>query len=241
MLGKRPADDEEYHDWEYPDPEDVEDLARLQSDYEASRPNGSNMPIILKIFGGLMILAFALSLFLPVFEPLFRNNDQTGASLTNEIPEEETYREWIRNNVGTALSGHDGVGQVRFIGVEFGNSIQDPVVGILSQGIDIQSNAGRNTIQNYSITVFESIFTDMRAQSVTLAWLVPVADSGMGEQVREIVLVVGMLRQTANGIRWTSMGPADLRYVADYYQENTPKNEESLREIRVFDEVHVHV
>ena len=243
MIGRRPDEDEEYQDWEYPDPEDVEDLSRLPSEYGSSISDGIRMPILLKIFGGLMILAFALSLFLPVLDPLVGSNDQNDASLTNVTLEEEMYRDWIGNNVGMALSGYDSAGQVRFIGVEFGNSIQDPVVGILSQGIDIRSNAGKNTIQSYSITVFESIFTDMRAQSVTLAWLVPVADSGISEQIREIVLVVGMLRQTADGIRWASMGPADLRYVADYYEEHSPNpnNEESLHAIEILNEVHVHI
>lgn len=230
MLGKRPGEDEEYQDWEYPDPEDVEDLSRFHSEYETSTSDGTNMPVLLKIFGGLTILAFALSLFLPVLEPLIGNNDQDGMSLTNATSEEETYREWIGNSVVASLNGYDAVGKVRFVGVEFGNSIQDPVIGILSQGIDMHSDTGRSTIQNYSITVFESIFNDIRAQSATLVWLVPVDDSGMVEQVQEIVLVVGMLRQTADGISWASIGPADLRYVADYYEEHAPKNEKIITE-----------
>ena len=78
------------------------------------------------------------------------------------------------------------------------------------------------------MVVLHGLFADERAQSVTLVWLGSTTDNVSGEPVQEVVLMIGMLRDTAESIDWVSIGPEDLRYMADYYQEWPHMVEESL-------------
>ena len=173
-----------------------------------------------------MFLAFIGSLFLPLLGLFTGGGDQRGISTTQE---DQAYQQWIGSNVSAALSGYGGLGLVQYLGVQFGDSTQGPIIGLLVEGLDPQSDSGRGALQSYSIEVLRRLFTDERAQSATLVWLGPASDSGSGELRQEVFLMVGMLRQTAQGISWATMGPADLRYVADYYQEQPPTTtEESL-------------
>ena len=167
---------------------------------------------------------------LPLLGLLTGGGDNSG---TNTTQDDQAYRQWIDGRVSEALSGYalsmyGGDGQVRYLGVQFGDSILDPIVGILSERTDLQSGSGIGALQGYSMAVLHGLFADERAQSVTVVWLGYTTDNVSGEPVQEVVLMIGMLRDTAEGIDWASIGPADLRYVADYYQERPPAGDESL-------------
>ena len=228
MLDKRPGPGDEYQDWELPDSEDVESLANLSPEDEP--PSGRPGIPLMKIGGVLMLMAFVCSLLLPLLGLLTGGGDNSGTDTTQDV---QAYQQWIDDRVITALSGYalsmyGGAGQVRYLGVQFGDSIQEPIVGILSERADLQSSSGIGALQGYSMAVLHGLFTDERAQSVTVVWLGYTTDNVSGEPVQEVVLMVGMLRGTAEGIDWASIGPADLRYVADYYQEWPQAGDEVL-------------
>jgi hypothetical protein len=126
------------------------------------------------------------------------------------------------------LNESGATGQVLLLGVQFGDSIHDPTIGILAEGLDPRSGPGRSALQTHSIAVLQRLFADERAQSVTLAWLGPTADSGSGQSLSQVILMVGMLRRTAQGINWAYLGAEDLPKVADFYQEQLPATQESL-------------
>ena len=224
MLEKRPEPGDEYQDWEYPDQKDVEALTNLLSEDEPPSSGGPRIPIM-KIGGVLMALAFIGSILLPLLG-LFTGGG--GNNVADTTQADQVYQQWIGSHVSAALSGYGGGGNVRYLGVQFGDSIQDPVVGILSDRTDLQSSSGIGTLQGYSMVVLHGLFADERAQSVTLVWLGSTTDNVSGEPVQEVVLMIGMLRDTAESIDWVSIGPEDLRYVADYYQERPHMVEESL-------------
>ena len=229
MLEKRPDPGDEYQDWEYPDPKEVESLANLPLEDEPPSSGGPRIPIM-KIGVTLMLLAFVGSLLLPLLGLLTGGGDNSGTDTTQA---DQTYQRWIDGRVSEVLSGYalsmyGGDGQVRYLGVQFGDSIQEPIVGILSERTDLESGSGIGALQGYSMAVLHGLFADERAQSVTVVWLGYTTDNVSGEPVQEVVLMIGMLRDTAEGIDWASIGPADLRYVADYYQEWPPAGDESL-------------
>jgi len=224
MLEKRPDPDEEYREWEYPDPEDVADLANLPFEDEPQSSGRPRIPIM-KIGGAFMLLAFVGSLLLPLLGLLNSGGEQSGTDTTLE---DQVYQQWIGSSVSAALNGYEGGDQVQYLGVQFGDSVQDPIVGILSEDVDTRSGSGIVTLQGYSLAVLQDMFSDERAQSVTLVWLGSTIDSIGGKSTQEVVVMIGMLRQTAEGIDWASIGPADLRYVADFYQERSPTSEGSL-------------
>jgi len=228
MIEKRPGPGGEYQDWEYPDPKDVEDMANLPFDEEPSSSRGFAIPMILKIFGALMLLAFVGSLLLPVLGSPDGSGHNTGTSSGNTTQEAQVYQQWIGSSVSAALNESGATGHVQFLGVQFSDSIQDPTIGILAEGLDPQSGPGMSALQSHSIAVLQRLFADERAQSVTLAWLGPYTDSGSGQPLREVILMVGMLRQTAQGINWPYLRAEDLQNVADYYQEPPPATQESL-------------
>ena len=62
------------------------------------------------------------------------------------------------------------------------------------------------------------VFNDDRADRVTLAWLW----DPPGESSQEIVLLVGMVRRTAESIDWSYIRASDLPRLADEYQEAHP-------------------
>ena len=231
MMDKRPGPGDDYQDWEYPDPKDVEELANLPYDEGPASSGGRAIPVFLKIFGAIMLLAFVGSLLLPVLGSPGSDGNHTGASSGNTNSEVQAYQQWIGSSVSAALNDSGATGRVQFLGVQFGDSIQDPTVGILAEGLDPQSGPGRSALQSHSIAVLQRLFTDERTQSVTLAWFGPASDSGIGQSLGEVLLMVGMLRHTAQGINWSYLRAEDLRNVADFYQEPPPKARESLSSV----------
>jgi hypothetical protein len=226
MLEKSPGPGDQYHDWEYPDPQDIEDLVDPLFD-RPSPSEGPGISVLLKIVVGLMALGLVGSLLLPVLAPLMDSGTQGETSSRNPTEASQVYQQWIESSVNSALGGYGGASQVQFLGVQFDDSILNPIIVIQSERVDLLGSPGMDALHGYSIAVLQSLFADERAQRATLMWVEPAAYSGSGETSPDVILIVGMLRQTAQGIEWTSIGPSDLRYVADYYQEPPPTNVES--------------
>jgi len=235
MIGKRPDPDDEYQDWEYPDPKDIEQLANLPLNEERSSFREFALPILIKIVGAVMILALIGSLFAPFLGSRSDSGDSSRPSSGNTAQEAQAYQQWIWSSVSAALKESGAPGQAQFLGIQFGDSIQDPIIGILAEGLDPHSSSGRNALQNHSIAVLQRLFADERAQSVNLAWLESATDSGSGQPLRRVILMIGMLRQTAQSINWPYLMGEDLQKVADYYEEPMAAPQESLQSIRMLD------
>ena len=222
MEGERPDPDEEYWDREYPAPEESEELADPPGAEGSSAPGGSHLPGFLKVITILVSLVFLGSVLLPILGPLISKGDRTEATPNATAQETQAYEHWISSQVSTALAGSAAVGQARFLGVQFDNSVQHPVIGILVEEVEPQSPFPTAALQSTSIAVLQRLFADERSQSVTLAWVQPALARENGQPSPDIILVVGMLRQTAQSLDWTNLAAEDLRNVADLYKEAQP-------------------
>ena len=213
MEEDRPDPDEEYWDREYPAPEESE---------EPPAPGGFHVPGLLKVITILMSLVFVGSVLLPILGPLISKGDRTETTPNATAQETQAYEHWISSQVSTALAGSAAVGQARFLGVQFDGSIQHPIVGILVEGAEPHNALPTAALQSTSIAVLQRLFADKRGQNVTLVWVRPSPASESGPSSPGIILVVGMLRQTAQGLDWTHLAAEDLRNVADFYEEAQP-------------------
>ncbi len=221
MLEKRPGD--EYQEWEYPDPKDVEDLNEFVEDDDPESQRGSRLPSLRQTIVGIVLLTFAGSLLLPFLPALGQGQ---GAAEQVDVPpatgstDEELiiYDEWIESNVYAGLREWGAADRVEYLGVQFNGSIQFPVIGLQVETRDPEGGAGIPMLQSYSIEIFDRVFGDERAQSVVLAWFRPAAAGGDSPGLEEVMLV-GMLNETAQGIDWASLKAEDLRGVADLYRD----------------------
>ena len=221
MLEKRPGD--EYQEWEYPDPKDVEDLNELVEDDDPESQSGSRLPSLRQTIIGIVLLTFAGSLLLPFLPALGQGQ---GAAEQVDVPsaagntDEELiiYDEWIESNVYAGLREWGAADRVQYLGVQFNGSIQSPIIGLQVETLDPESGAGIPMLQSYSIEIFDRVFGDERAQSVILAWFRPAAAGGEAPGLEEVMLV-GMLSQTAQGIDWANLRAEDIRGLADLYRD----------------------
>ena len=207
MLEKRPGD--EYQDWEYPDPKDVEELDEFLDDDDPESRRGSRLPSLRQTIIGIVLLTFAGSLLLPFLPSL---GQSPGAAEQVDVPpatgntaeEFRIYDEWIESNVYAGLREWGATDRVQYLGVQFNDSIQYPVIGLQVEALDPEGGAGVPMLQSYSIEIFDRVFGDERAQSVILAWFRPDAAGGDSPGLEEVMLV-GMLSQTAQGIDWANL------------------------------------
>ncbi len=221
MLEKRPGD--EYQEWEYPDPKDVEDLNELVEDYDPESQRGSRLPNLRQTIIGIVLLTFAGSLLLPFLPSL---GQSPGVAEQVDVPpapgstaeEFRVYEQWIESNVNAGLREWGATDRVEYLGVQFNDSIQYPVIGLQVEALDPEGGAGVPMLQSYSIEIFDRVFGDERAQSVVLAWFRPAAAGGDSPGLEEVMLV-GILSQTAQGIDWSNLSAEDLSGVADLYRD----------------------
>ena len=222
MEGERPDPDEEYWDREYPDPEEVEELASLPDTEGPATSGGLRIPGVLKITAAFMAFAMLGSILLSTLGPLGRGGGRTETPSSTTAQEAEAYQRWIATQVSAALAKSGMAGQARFLGVQFDGSdgsIEQPIVGILAEGAGSQDTIASAALQSSSIATLQRLFADERAQSVTLAWFRPASNSESSQADLDFILAVGMLRGTAEDIDWKRLASEDLRTVADLYQE----------------------
>jgi len=226
LKGEWPDPDEQYRDRTYPNPEEAEKQANLPDAEEPSASGGFHVPGLLKIISVLIVLAFVGSILLTTLTPLIGSGDRPEPSSSAAAQEDPAYEKWIGARVSAALAESGTAGQARFLGVQFDDSIQHPIVGVLAEGIDPQNPFPTDDLQSSSLAILQRLFDDERAQSVTLAWLLSAHTSGNGQSTQVVIMMIGMLRQTAQGIDWTHLGAEDLRNVADLYWEAHPSREQ---------------
>ena len=216
---ERPTPYTKYWDREYPDPEEIKELAGLPEAEDPSASGRFHVPGLLKVITVFISLVFVGSIFSSLLIPLISREDHTETSSNAIAQEPQAYEHWISSQVSTALAGSAATGQARFLGVQFDGSIQHPIVGILVEGAESQNSFPTAALQSPSIAVLQRLFADERGQSVTLVWVRPAPASENDQSSLDIILMVGMLRQTAQDLDWTHLTVEDLQNVADLYEE----------------------
>ena len=211
--------DKQYWGKEYPDLEEVEELERLSEYEETHDARRSPFTGVLKVLAVLMGVVFIVSILLPTLSPLL--TDEQSQNDESSI-EELQYIQWIVERVNPVLSQSE-MGRVsRVIGVQFNESIDRPVIGVLVQRLEHSDSFPTRAIQNSSVLIFQRLFEDERANSVTLAWFTSSIPEKKGDSLSELVLVVGLVRETAEELEWSQIKAEDLRDAVDFYEEVRP-------------------
>ena len=219
MLGKPRGPGDEYQDWEYPDPRDVEDLAEIPV-VEEPRTQGRGLSWLKLLVMGVLIVSLLGSLMVPLLGSIGGGATPAEVAPGGAVDEEAAaYRAWLEQSVDSALREWGAGDQAQFLGVQFDISGTDPIVGLRVDGLDPTSDSAKFAMQSYSIAVLGRIFDDPRADSATLFWYSLVADDGSGSGRLQGAMVVGIVRQTADVIEWSNLGAGDLADAVDLYQE----------------------
>lgn len=209
--------DDDYQDWEYPDQEDIDALDHLDvGNADARKVDRMSLPI--KLFGGLMVVAFVGSLLVPLIGSF------SGGSVDDSIQSEEeylrsVYSEIIEQKVTEVLRDNAEGDTIGYLNVEFPQSEQDPLIAILVNYSATSVLPNLDKVNAYSVDLFREIFTDMRFRNVTLVWFDASGVGADGEILAKALLMVGVSKTNAIDINWSSITAEDLRYLADYYQE----------------------
>lgn len=209
--------DDDYQDWEYPDQEDIDALDHLDvGNADARKVDRMSLPI--KLFGGLMVVAFVGSLLVPLIGSF------SGGSVDDSIQSEEeylrsVYSEIIEQKVTEALRDNAEGDTIGYLNVEFPQSEQDPLIAILVNYSATSVLSNLDKVNAYSVDLFREIFTDMRFRNVTLVWFDASGVGADGEILAKALLMVGVSKTNSIDINWSSITAEDLRYLADYYQE----------------------
>ena len=218
MLSNRGGPGDEYEEWEYPDPKDVEDLAdRPIMDEPRSESRGFST--LKMVVVGVVAASLIGSLMIPILA-----SPRGGAAPEEVIPagglseDAVAYDAWLSQNVDSALREWGAGGRAQYLGAEFDLSVADPIVGMLVNGLDPASDSGKSEMQNYSIAILGRIFEDPRASSVTLFWYN--LETGVDGATQLVAsMVVGILRETAAGIDWASLRAVELADEVDLYRD----------------------
>ncbi len=218
MLSNRGGPGDEYEEWEYPDPKDVEDLSDRPI-MDEPRSEGQGFSTLKMVVVGVVAVSLIGSLMVPLLA-----SPRGGAAPEEVIPagglseEAAAYDSWLSQNVDSALREWGAGGRAQYLGAEFDISVSDPIIGVLVNGLDPASDSGKSEMQNYSIAILGRIFDDPRASSVTLFWYnLETGDDGATQL--EAAMVVGILRQTAAGIDWASLRAVELADEVDLYRD----------------------
>ncbi len=226
MGKKHPNPDDDYWEQRFSDPDDQEDLEESEEDYDydedSTKPGWLSKSGLLKIIAAFMGLLLIGSMLMPVIGPLIRGGGSPQSSTDSISQELRSYEQWIGSRVRDVLVRSNAARHASFLGVQFDNSIQRPIVGILVSDQQPTGDLSTMTMQSSSIEIFQRLFEDDRAQDITLAWLKPGEANPDGQITAAPIFIVGMLRQTAQALDWSRIKPEDLESIADFYQEVEP-------------------
>ena len=217
MPENRRGPGDEYQDWEYPDPKDVEELANRPI-MDEPRSESRGFATLKMVVVGVVAVSLVASLMLPLL--MSRNNPQPADVNPGPVLTEETaaYSAWLEQSVGASLREWGAQGQAQYLGVQFDISGTDPVIGVRVDGLNPTTDSAKSAMQSYSIAILGRIFGDGRADSVTLFWY-SLATGEDGSPQLQAAMVVGLVRQTADGIDWSNLRAADLADAVDLYRD----------------------
>ncbi len=205
-----PGDDEDRY---LPDPDEAAELNELEF---SSAPSGFRISGMWKIVAVLMALAVLISIMFSSLGPL------AGGRGSDPTSDAQDYAQWIAGRVNDALAEIGATQTASFLGVQFEEAVQFPIVGIQTEGIDPRNPVTTAALQQASIIILRRMFDDDRARAVSLVWLRSAPPNGGVQTTENAFLIVGMTRETAALVDWLGLAPEDLRHAADVYQEPEP-------------------
>ena len=218
MLSNRGGPGDEYEDWEYPDPRDVEDLADRPI-VDKPRTESRGFSTLKMVVVGVVAASLIGSLMIPLL--MSPRGAAPPEQVTPAVGLSEAavaYDAWLQRSVDAAFREWGAQGQAQYLGAEFEISDTDPIIGLRVDGLDPTTDAARTVLQNYSIAILGRIFADPRADSATLFWY-NLSTGTDGRSQLQAAMVVGLVRQTADVIDWSSLRAEELENAVDLYRD----------------------
>ena len=213
---------------EFPENKDINELEEFdnksyvyeEDSYTSSQPKFSWLRLLAIILG----LALIASLLIPVLGPLmdgFQSNEVSNPE-DKMLREQNLYSRWITDNVNDILGNPITANKTRLLGVKFDESVDNPILGILMNFDRSEEPIVEEILKGTSTTIFDTLFDDKRGQNIVILWLKPGKVNSDGQTMTEVVLMIGMLRETAKSIDWNKFDTNKLDQAADIYQLNVP-------------------
>ncbi len=213
---------------EFPENKDINELEEFdnksyvyeEDSYTSSQPKFSWLRLLAIILG----LALIASLLIPVLGPLmdgFQSNEVSNPE-DKMLREQNLYSRWITDNVNDILGNPITANKTRLLGVKFDESVDNPILGILMNFDRSEEPIVEEILKGTSTTIFDTLFDDKRGQNIVILWLKPGKVNSDGQTMTEVVLMIGMLRETAKSIDWKKFDTNKLDQAADIYQLNVP-------------------
>ncbi len=220
ILGNYPDEDEEYQEWEYPDPDDIEDLDSFR-DLGKHSSGGMSMSLGMKILGAIMIIFFIGSLLVPLLR-----FPSSGPSISEPSNSDLLgFEDWIEGVTKEIVDTDFSQDRIEFVEIDFPESTQSPVIAILVDQGNLDEQNALNSLQVHSIKLIQVLFADQRAENLAIVWVRREGVDSQKQPLGKVVLLVGITRDKSLGVNWGSLGATDLRYVVDYYEEYPGSNE----------------
>ena len=214
--------------FEFPEDKDSDELEEFdnqsyvyEEDSLASSP--AKFPW-LKVFAIVVGVALIASLLIPLFGPLMNGfkGDPESDNEDTILRNEHLYSRWITDNVNEILGNTETANKARLLGVKFDQSINNPIIGILMNYGGSEGTLTERMLKGTSAKIFHTLFDDKRGQNIVIVWLKPGKINSEGQTIADVVLMIGMLRQTEKAIDWKKFDTNKLDDVTDLYKFNSP-------------------
>ena len=209
---------------EFPENKDNDELEEFENKSYVYEEDSFTSPKAkfswLQLVAVILGLALIASFLIPVLGPLMNGfqGDDVSDPGDKILRDQHLYSRWITDNVNDILLNPGTANKTRLLGVKFDKSLDNPIVGILMNVDRSEEALTEEILKGTSTTIFRTLFDDKRGQNIVILWLKPSKTNSEGQTMTDIVLMIGMLRQTAKSIDWKKFDRNKLDLEADLYK-----------------------
>jgi hypothetical protein len=133
-----------------------------------------------------------------------------------EVDQNLPYEEWLKQTISNAIGTNSNMDKPRVDSILFLDDVGSDMEIILWADTSFTHSMVRDGIILHSTDVLRRVFSDPRAERVSLYWLLPAKDS-YGDETETMAARVVLTRDTADKINWKGLSPLGLPRVADKF------------------------
>lgn len=126
------------------------------------------------------------------------------------------YEEWLKQVISNIIGATSNIDKPRVDSILFFDENESDMEIILWADTSFTHSMVRDGIILHSTDVLRRVFSDPRAERVSLYWLLPAKDS-YGDETETMAARVVLTRDTADKINWKGLSPLGLSRVADKF------------------------
>lgn len=126
------------------------------------------------------------------------------------------YEEWLKQVISNIIGATSNIDKPRVDSILFFDENESDMEIILWADTSFTHSMVRDGIILHSTDVLRRVFSDPRAERVSLYWLLPAKDS-YGDETETMAARVVLTRDTADKINWKGLSPLGLPRAADKF------------------------